>query len=77
MNHIVWEFFNNSLIEKKTIIFDMDETLIHCVDDIETEDPMYVIQIQFPDEDLPVSVTQFSLKFLGGYKCASLHISVS
>jgi hypothetical protein len=22
-------------IEKKTIIFDMDETLIHCVDDIE------------------------------------------
>jgi hypothetical protein len=38
-------------IETKTIIFDMDETLIHCVDDIETEDPDIIIPIDFPDED--------------------------
>lgn len=35
----------------KTIIFDMDETLIHCVDDIEAEDPDIIIPIDFPDED--------------------------
>ena len=35
---------------KKTVIFDMDETLIHCVDDIEVEKPQHVIDIQFEDE---------------------------
>jgi hypothetical protein len=25
--------------QRKLVIFDMDETLIHCVDDIETQDP--------------------------------------
>lgn len=29
----------------------MDETLIHCVDDIETEEPDVVLEIEFPDED--------------------------
>lgn len=29
----------------------MDETLIHCVDDIEAEDPDIIIPIDFPDED--------------------------
>ncbi|CDW84172.1 nli interacting factor-like phosphatase family protein [Stylonychia lemnae] len=37
--------------KKKTLIFDMDETLIHCVDDIENEDPDVIIPIDFPDED--------------------------
>jgi len=32
-------------LERKTIIFDMDETLIHCVDDIENEDPDVIIPI--------------------------------
>lgn len=36
---------------KKLVIFDMDETLIHCVDDIETEDPDVILEIDFPDED--------------------------
>ena len=45
------------LIETKTIIFDMDETLIHCVDDIETEDPDVILSIQFPEEDEPVNVS--------------------
>jgi hypothetical protein len=29
----------------------MDETLIHCVDDIETEDPDVILEIDFPDEE--------------------------
>lgn len=37
----------------------MDETLIHCVDDIETEDPDVILSILFPDEDEPVNVSQF------------------
>ncbi|CDW73776.1 nli interacting factor-like phosphatase family protein [Stylonychia lemnae] len=45
--------FDNPNI-KKTLIFDMDETLIHCVDDIETEDPDVIIPILFDDDDEPV-----------------------
>jgi FMN phosphatase YigB (HAD superfamily) len=44
------------IIEKKVLIFDMDETLIHCVDDIETEDPDVIIPIDFPDEEEIVNV---------------------
>lgn len=29
----------------------MDETLIHCVDDIETDDPDVILEIDFPDEE--------------------------
>ena len=36
----------------KTIIFDMDETLIHCVDDIETESPQHIIDIHFEDDEI-------------------------
>jgi CTD small phosphatase-like protein 2 len=32
----------------------MDETLIHCVDDINTENSDIVLEILFPDEDEPV-----------------------
>jgi phosphoserine phosphatase len=28
-------------------VFDMDETLIHCVDDIENESPDVVLEIDF------------------------------
>lgn len=34
----------------------MDETLIHCVDDIELQNPDVIINIVFPDENEPVSV---------------------
>lgn len=37
----------------------MDETLIHCVDDIETEDPDVILSILFPDEDEPVNVRKY------------------
>ena len=40
-----------SCIVKKVVIFDMDETLIHCVDDIETQDPDVILEIDFPDEE--------------------------
>lgn len=33
----------------------MDETLIHCVDDIETDNPDVIIPIKFPEEDEPVN----------------------
>ncbi len=29
----------------------MDETLIHCVDDIETQQPDVILDIEFPDEE--------------------------
>ena len=32
----------------------MDETLIHCVDDIQYENPHHIIAIQFDDEPGPV-----------------------
>lgn len=38
-------------IVNKVVIFDMDETLIHCVDDIETDDPDVILEIDFPDEE--------------------------
>lgn len=37
--------------EKKLVIFDMDETLIHCVDCIETDDPDIILEIEFPGEE--------------------------
>ena len=33
----------------KTLIFDMDETLIHCVDDIDEENPQKVLTVRFED----------------------------
>ena len=43
----------------------MDETLIHCVDDIETDDPDVILEIDFPDEET-VYVNQLS--FLTHYR---------
>lgn len=37
---------------KKTLILDMDETLIHCVDDIETEKPQHIIDVEFEDGEV-------------------------
>ena len=34
----------------KTVVFDLDETLIHCVDDVETENPDVIIPIKFSEE---------------------------
>ena len=37
--------------KKKLVVFDMDETLIHCVDDIEAEETDIVLEINFPGEE--------------------------
>lgn len=42
--------------KKKTLIFDMDETLIHCVDSIEDENPQYVIKVQLEDEEVEAGI---------------------
>ena len=36
---------------KRVLILDMDETLIHCVDDIEKENPDVILEIDFPGEE--------------------------
>jgi CTD small phosphatase-like protein 2 len=33
------------------LILDMDETLIHCVDDIEAQNPDVILEIDFPGEE--------------------------
>ena len=38
--------------KKKLAIFDMDETLMHCVDDFQTQNPDVILEIDFPDEEL-------------------------
>jgi CTD small phosphatase-like protein 2 len=38
--------------QKKTIIFDLDETLIHCVDDIENEVSDAILNIAFPNGEI-------------------------
>jgi len=37
--------------KKRLAIFDMDETLMHCVDDFQTQDHDVVLEIDFPDEE--------------------------
>lgn len=41
----------NPEVMKKVLIFDMDETLIHCVDDIEAQNPDVILEIDFPGEE--------------------------
>ena len=41
----------------------MDETLIHCVDDIETDDPDVILEIDFPDEE--TVYVKFEVNILG------------
>ena len=36
---------------KKTIIFDLDETLVHCIDDVETTPYDIPISVTFPSGD--------------------------
>ncbi len=60
MTHLPYEAILDKLIKlpkphdpghKKVLIFDMDETLIHCVDDIETQNPDVILEIDFPEEE--------------------------
>lgn len=40
------------MTQKKTLIFDLDETLIHCIDDLESEVPDTVLNIKFPNGEI-------------------------
>ena len=36
---------------KKTLVFDLDETLIHCVDDSEMQNADAILEIQFSEDE--------------------------
>jgi phosphoserine phosphatase len=38
--------------QRKVAIFDMDETLIHCVDDVEQDNPDVILEIDFSPDGL-------------------------
>lgn len=37
---------------KKVVVFDLDETLVHCIEDYESEQVDHVITIEFPDGEV-------------------------
>ena len=34
------------------LIFDLDETLVHCIDDVESESSDVILSIEFPNGEL-------------------------
>ena len=44
----------NAPHKTKTIVFDLDETLIHCVDDVDRDNPDVIIPIKFSEDPEPV-----------------------
>lgn len=46
----------------------MDETLIHCVDDIETDDPDVILEIDFPDEETVYVSAWVCVNLVGWYQ---------
>lgn len=41
-------------VHKKTIVFDLDETLVHCVEDPLNESCHLIIDIKFSEEPEPI-----------------------
>ncbi|CDW72048.1 nli interacting factor-like phosphatase family protein [Stylonychia lemnae] len=53
--------------QKKTLIFDLDETLIHCIDDLESEVPDTILNIAFPNGEMVqagINVRPYALECL-------------
>lgn len=51
----------------KTIIFDLDETLVHCVDEPETDNPHVILKVTFPTGetvDAGINVRPYALECL-------------
>jgi hypothetical protein len=49
------------------LIFDLDETLIHCVDDVETQSPDVILEVSFPDGETAyagINIRPFMLECL-------------
>ena len=67
----------NTPHKTKTIVFDLDETLIHCVDDVDNDNPDVVIPIQFSEEPEPVyagiNIRPYAIECL---KAANVHFQV-
>ncbi|CDW87693.1 nli interacting factor-like phosphatase family protein [Stylonychia lemnae] len=58
--------FRHSTI-KKTVIFDLDETLVHCVDDPQSQKPDIVLEVKFPNgeiADAGINVRPYALDCL-------------
>lgn len=58
--------FANSTI-KKTIVFDLDETLVHCIEDFKTTDVDRLIQVKFPSGEIAtagINIRPFALECL-------------
>ena len=56
-----------NLAAKKTVIFDLDETLVHCVDDPESQKTDVVLKVRFPNgetADAGINVRPYALDCL-------------
>lgn len=52
---------------KKTVVFDLDETLIHCVEDPDTQNPDIILEVKFPNgeiADAGINVRPYALECL-------------
>lgn len=67
----------NAPHKTKTIVFDLDETLIHCVDDVDNDNPDVVIPIQFSEEPelvyAGINIRPYAIDCL---KAANVHFQV-
>ncbi len=51
----------------KTIFFDLDETLVHCVEDNDLENPEIILEIKFPNGETAeagINVRPFAIECL-------------
>ena len=58
--------FKHSWISK-TIVFDLDETLVHCIEDYMSKDVDKLIQVKFPSGDVAtagINIRPFALECL-------------
>ena len=51
LSNIYFNFFLIKIKELKTIVFDLDETLIHCNENVETQSDI-TISITFPNQEV-------------------------